>query len=92
MGDQECNSGKKVHCVVLTLSDYTKLISKVLKLYTRWRFGQHVNNFFIRANVLELQGSSLYHVTDEIIVDFYVLQPVVLYRILCHLYAALVVT
>ena len=47
---------------------------------------------FIRANVLELQGSSLYHVTDEMIADLYVLQPVMEYKILYHLYAALVVT
>ena len=45
-----------------------------------------------KANVLELQGSSLYHVVDVMIADLYVLQPVVEYRILCHLYAALVVT
>jgi hypothetical protein len=54
--------------------------------------GQHVNNLFIHANVLELQGSSLYHVANEMIADFYVLRPVVEYRILCHLYAALVIT
>jgi hypothetical protein len=44
------------------------------------------------ANVLQLQGSSLYHVADEMIADLYALRPVVEYRILCHLYAALVVT
>ena len=47
---------------------------------------------FICANVLELQGSSLYHVVDEMIENVYVLRPVMEYRILCHLYAALVVT
>jgi hypothetical protein len=41
------------------LLDYTKLISKVLKLYTRYRLGQHINNLFIHANILELYGSSL---------------------------------
>ena len=39
--------------------------------------GQHVSNLFIHANVLELQGSSLYHVADEMIADLYVLRPVV---------------
>jgi hypothetical protein len=29
------------------LSDYTKLISKVLKLYMRQRFGRHICNLFI---------------------------------------------
>ena len=74
------------------LSDNTKLISKVFKLYTRWRFGQCISNLFICANVLELQGSSLYHVADVMIADLYVLRPVVEYKILCHIYAALVVT
>jgi hypothetical protein len=54
------------------LSDYTKLISKVLKLYTRQRLGQHICNLFIHANILELYGSSLHHITDVMISDFYV--------------------
>jgi hypothetical protein len=54
------------------LSDYTKLISKVLKLYTRQRLGEHTCNLFIRANILELYGSSLHHITDVMILDFYV--------------------
>jgi hypothetical protein len=54
------------------LSDYTKLISKVLKLYTRQRLGQHICNLLIRANILELYGSSLHHITDVMISDFYV--------------------
>jgi hypothetical protein len=36
------------------LSDYTKLVSKVLKLYTRKRLGQHICNLLICANILEL--------------------------------------
>jgi hypothetical protein len=36
------------------LSDYTKLVSKVLKLYMRQRLGQHINNLLIRANIMEL--------------------------------------
>jgi hypothetical protein len=39
------------------LSDYTKLIYKVLKLYTRQRLGQHIYNLFIHANILEYQIS-----------------------------------
>jgi hypothetical protein len=62
------------------LSDYTKLISKVFKLYTRYRFGQHISNLFIYAKVMELQGSSLYHVVDEMIADLYVLRLVMEYR------------
>jgi hypothetical protein len=42
------------------LSDYTKLVSKVLKLYTRQLLGQHINNLFIHANIMELYGSSLH--------------------------------
>jgi hypothetical protein len=34
------------------LSDYTKLVSKVLKLYTRQRLGQHICNLLIRANIM----------------------------------------
>jgi hypothetical protein len=36
------------------LSDYTKLVSKVLKLYTRQRLGQHICNLFICVDILEL--------------------------------------
>jgi hypothetical protein len=53
------------------LSDYTKLVSKVL--YTRQRLGQHINNLFIHANIIELYGSSLDHITNEVIPDLYVL-------------------
>jgi cytosine/uracil/thiamine/allantoin permease len=35
---------------------------------------------FIRANVLELQGSSLYHVADVMIADFYVLRVGMIYK------------
>jgi hypothetical protein len=54
------------------LSDYTNLVSKVLKLYTRQRIGQHICNLFIRANIMEFYGSSLYHITNGMISDFYV--------------------
>jgi hypothetical protein len=55
------------------LSDYTKLVSKVLKLYTRQRLGQHICNLFICANILELYSSSLHHIMNEVIPDLYVL-------------------
>jgi hypothetical protein len=54
------------------LLDYTKLVSKVLKLYTRQRLGQHICNLFIRANIMELYGSSLHHIMNIMILDFYV--------------------
>jgi hypothetical protein len=55
------------------LSDYTKLISKVLKLYMRQRIGQHIYNLFICANILEIYISSLHHIMNEVISDLYVL-------------------
>jgi hypothetical protein len=47
------------------LSDYTKLVSKVLKLYMRQRLGKHISNLFIRANIMELYGSSMHHITNK---------------------------
>jgi hypothetical protein len=55
------------------LSDYTKLVSKVLKLYMRHRLGQHICNMFICANILELYSSSRHHIMNEVIPDLYVL-------------------
>ena len=81
MSNNEVRS-KESHLLPLSgkvLSDNTKLILKVSKL-------------FIHANVLELQGSSLYHVMNVMITDLYVLRLVVEYMILYHFYAALVVT
>jgi hypothetical protein len=54
------------------LSDYTKLVSKVFKLYTRQRLGQHIYNLLICPNILELYISSLHHITNVVILDFYV--------------------
>jgi hypothetical protein len=54
------------------LSNYTKLISKVFKLYTRQRLGQHICFMFIHANILELYGYSLHHVIDVMISNLYV--------------------
>jgi hypothetical protein len=55
------------------LSEYTKIVSKVLKLYTGQRLGQHICNMFICANILELCISSLHHIMNEVISDLYVL-------------------
>jgi hypothetical protein len=74
------------------LSDYTKLVSKVLKLYMRQSLGQHICNLLICANILELYGSPLHHIMNVVIPDFYVLRLVMEHRVLCHLYAALVIT
>jgi hypothetical protein len=74
------------------LSDYTKLVSKVLKLYTRQRLGQHIYNLLIYANILELYGSSLHHITDVVILDFYVFLLVMEHKVLFHIYETLVIT
>jgi hypothetical protein len=74
------------------LWDYTKLVSKVLKLYTRERLGQHIYNLLICANISELYSSPLHHIRTVVIPDFYVLRLFMEHRVLCHLYAALVIT
>jgi hypothetical protein len=74
------------------LSDYTKLVSKVFKLYRRQRLGQHICNLLICANILELYNSSLYHIMNVVIPDFYVLRLIMEHWVLCHLYATLVIT
>jgi hypothetical protein len=74
------------------LSYYTKLVSKVFKLYTRQRLGQQICNLLICANILELYNSSLHHITNIVIPDFYVLRLIMEHRVLCHLYATLVIT
>jgi hypothetical protein len=68
------------------LSDYTKLVSKVLKLDTRQRLGQHINKLFIRANIMELYGSSLHHITNEMIPDLYVLRLIMEHIIFIQLW------
>jgi hypothetical protein len=40
---------------------------------------------FIRADILELYGSSLHHVTDVMVSDLYVFRLVMKYMIICHL-------
>jgi hypothetical protein len=54
------------------LSDYTKLVSEVLKLRTRQRLGQHICNLLICANILELYNSPLHHITNVVVPDLYV--------------------
>jgi hypothetical protein len=56
------------------LSDYTKLVSKVLKLHTRKRLSQLICNLLICANILELYNSLLHHDTNVVIPDLYVLR------------------
>jgi hypothetical protein len=55
------------------LSDNTKLFLEVLKLHTRRRIGQHICNFLICANILELSISPLHHIMNVVIPDLYVL-------------------
>jgi hypothetical protein len=74
------------------LSDYTKLVSEVLKLHTRHRLSQDICNLLICANILELYSSLLYHVTNVVIPDLYVLCLIMEHWVLCHLYATLVIT
>jgi hypothetical protein len=74
------------------LSNYNKLVSKVLKLYTRQRLGQHICNLLIYANILELYSFSLHHITNVVIPDFYVLRLIMEHRVLRHLYATLAIT
>jgi hypothetical protein len=74
------------------LSDYTKLVSKVFKLYTRQRLGQHICNLLIYGNILELYSSHLHHIMNVVIPDFYVLRLIMEYRVLHHLYTTLVIT
>jgi hypothetical protein len=74
------------------LSDNTKLVSKVLKLNTRQRLGQHICNLLICANILELYGSPLHHITNIVILGFYVLRLIIEHMVLHHLYATMVIT
>jgi hypothetical protein len=74
------------------LSDYTKLVSKVLKLHTRQRLSQHICNLFICAKILELYSSLLHHVTNVVIPDLHVLRLIMEHWVLYHLYATLVIT
>jgi hypothetical protein len=59
------------------LSDYTKLVLKVFKLYTRQKLNQHIRNLLICDNILELYSSPLHHITNVAIPYFYVLLLVI---------------
>jgi hypothetical protein len=74
------------------LSENTKLVSEVLKLYTRQRLGQHICNLFICANIFELYNSPLHHIMNVVIPDLYVLLIIMEHWVLRHLYATLVIT
>ena len=74
------------------LSENTKLVSKVLKLHTRQRLGQHICNLLICANILELYNSPLHHITNVVILNFYVLRIIMEHWVLCYLYTTLVIT
>jgi hypothetical protein len=74
------------------LLDYTKIVSKVLKLHTRQRLSKHICYLLIYANILELHNSLLYHVTNVVIPDLNVLHFIMEHWVLCHLYATLVIT
>jgi hypothetical protein len=92
IGQDTIVSSKSLPLLREVLSDYTNLVSKVLKLYMIQRLGQHICNMLIRANILELYGSPLHHITNVVIPDFYVLRLVMEHMVLCHLYATLVIT
>jgi hypothetical protein len=74
------------------LSEYTKLVLEVLKLHTRQRLSQHIYNLLIYANILELDNSLLYHVTNVVIPDLYVLRLIMEHWVISHLYATLIIT
>jgi hypothetical protein len=58
---------------------HTKLVPEVFKLHLRQRFGENVCNLLICGYVLELHCSLLYHVSDEVVFDLNMLQPVMKY-------------
>ena len=55
------------------LLDYTKLVTKVFKIYLRQSFGQYINNLLIDTHILELYRSLLYHIPYVKISYLYVL-------------------
>jgi hypothetical protein len=74
------------------LSNYTNLVSKVFKLYTRQRLGQHICTLLICANILDLYNSPLHHIMNVVILYFYVLRLIMEHRVTRHLYETLVIT
>ena len=73
-------------------SNHTKLVMKVLKLHSRQRLSQHINNLLISAHILEIYISLLYHILYVKILDFYVLRLIMEHWVLRHIYRTLVVT
>ena len=74
------------------LWENTKVVSKVLKLYTRQRLGQHICNLLICANILELHSSLLYQFINLVVPDINVICLIMEHWVLCHFYATLVIT
>ena len=51
------------------LSDYTNIVLKIFKLYTRQRLSQYIGHLFLGRNILELYNSLLHHVSN--VMDLY---------------------
>jgi hypothetical protein len=60
---------------------HAKLVSEVFKLLSRQRLGENVFNLPICGYVVELHCSLLHHVSDDVIFDLNMLQPVMKYWI-----------
>jgi hypothetical protein len=74
------------------LSDYTNLVLKFLKIYMTQRLGQHIDNLFICANIIELCGYSLHHIKNVMILDFYVFLVFMEHEVLYRFYETMVIT
>ena len=55
---------------------HTKLVPEVYELCPGQRLGQNVCNLLICRDILELNHSLLYHISDEMIFDLNMLRPV----------------
>ena len=71
---------------------HTKLVSKVYKLRPRQRLGENLHNLLICGFVLELYCSLMYHVSNEMMFDLNVLQPVMKYWIFLKLDTTFIIT
>jgi hypothetical protein len=74
------------------LLDHTKLVSEVHKLHFRQRLGQHVSYLLICSDILELHCSTMYHISDVMVLDLDVLGLVMEHYALRQLHTTLVVT
>jgi hypothetical protein len=52
----------------------------------RYILGKHIRNMFICANIMELYGSSLHHIKNEVISDPYVLQIIMVHIIFIQIW------